>query len=149
MGTSQAVPAQTGAFTYDGFGWFYDRFWGGAYHDAVLDLMRKVLFPALPPAAGILDLCCGTGHLTRLLAGYGYRLTGIDNSRDMLDYARHNVPEANFLLADARSFQFAPRFHAAVSTFDSLNHLLAPEDLLQASAASTPAFLMAAISSST
>jgi SAM-dependent methyltransferase len=68
----------------------------------------------------------------RSLAGYGYRLTGIDNSRDMLRYARQNVPAATFLLADARSFHLPPQFHCALSTYDSLNHLLTPEDLRQA-----------------
>ena len=50
----------------------------------------------------------------------------------MVRHARENVPEAEFLVADARDFALPRRFHAAVATFDTLNHLLEPADLARA-----------------
>lgn len=35
----------------------------------------------------VLDLGCGTGTMTELLAGYGYDMIGVDNSEDMLELA--------------------------------------------------------------
>jgi SAM-dependent methyltransferase len=50
----------------------------------------------------------------------------------MIRYARENAPSAEFHVAGAASFQLPARFDAAVSTFDSLNHLLDKETLAAA-----------------
>jgi hypothetical protein len=47
----------------------------------------------------------------------------------MLRYAREHSPESSFVQADARLLQFTPAFHGAISTFDSLNHILSAEEL--------------------
>jgi hypothetical protein len=47
----------------------------------------------------------------------------------MLQHARENVPAAEFLVSDAAEFQLSENFDAAVSTFDSLNHMLTGEQL--------------------
>jgi len=55
-------------------------------------------------------------------------LTGVDGSAAMLEFARANAPGGEFVLADARSFTLPGTFHAVLSTFDSLNHvMLLPE----------------------
>jgi SAM-dependent methyltransferase len=51
-------------------------------------------------------------------------VTGLDGSAEMLQYACRHVPGAEFRLGDARDFHYAPEFDAALSTFDSLNHVL-------------------------
>jgi SAM-dependent methyltransferase len=56
-------------------------------------------------------------------------MTGIDSSEGMLRFAREKVPAGDFFLLDARAFDFPPRFQAALSTFDSLNHVIALEEL--------------------
>ena len=59
----------------------------------------------------------------------GFRVTGVDLSPVMILHAARNVPKARFLVADAAHFRTRARFEAAVSTFDSLNHILEPESL--------------------
>jgi SAM-dependent methyltransferase len=59
-----------------------------------------------------------------LLAARGYRVTGIDVSPAMIAHAKANLPAAEFRVCDAARFRFPARFDAAVSTFDSLNHIL-------------------------
>jgi SAM-dependent methyltransferase len=82
------------------------------------------------PAGGrILDVCCGTGYLARLLTDRGFRVEGVDDSAAMIGYARAHAPDADFHVADAAEFRAAGRFQAAVSTFDSLNHIVQPERL--------------------
>lgn len=117
---------------YDRFAWFYNRHWGEEFSKPALGIFERILFPHLPREAAILDLCCGTGQLAAGLAERGYWVTGIDGSRAMLEFARRNAPSVEFIHADARDFALPPVFDAAVSTFDSLNHLLEREDLTAA-----------------
>jgi SAM-dependent methyltransferase len=49
----------------------------------------------------------------------------------MLTYARQRCPAVPFLLGDARDFELPARFHAVVSTFDSLNHVMTMQGLAQ------------------
>ena len=84
---------------------------------------------ALAPDARLLDLCCGTGQLAQVLTSRGYQVTGLDGSEDMLRYARQNAPDAEFVLADARTFSLPPVFDGVLSVFDSLNHVLSLAEL--------------------
>ena len=80
----------------------------------------------------LLDLCCGTGQLSRALTKGGYRVTGLDSSEAMIGYSRENAPGVEFVLDDARSFQLPAIYHGVVSAFDSLNHIMNLEELKQA-----------------
>jgi trans-aconitate 2-methyltransferase len=64
------------------------------------------LVELLAPVAGerIVDLGCGTGHLTAELVRRGAIVVGFDHSADMVATARKNYPELTFLQADARDF---------------------------------------------
>ncbi len=77
----------------------------------------------------VLDLCCGTGQLAQCFLEKGYRVTGLDLSEHMLDYARENnrayveSGQARFVEGDAANFTLDGQFGLVVSTFDALNHL--------------------------
>ncbi len=118
---------------YDPFAWLYNRQkWGDQFLPTALAVYDQLVAPEVPSEAAILDLCCGTGALTRVLAERGYRVTGLDGSAEMLRYARENVPDVDFILDDARTFVLEPRFDAVVSVFDSLNHILSLEEITAA-----------------
>ena len=112
---------------YDDFAWFYDRYWNQDFHSLAFPVLERIWLPRVPAGARILDVCCGTGYLAGLLAGRGYRVAGIDLSPEMIRYARENVPEAEFHSGDAADIRPPGRFDAAVSTFDSLNHITEPD----------------------
>lgn len=118
------MPGAQGYGAYDQFAWFYSQGWAEDYHKQARAVFEGHVFPRLPPGARVLDLCCGTGDLALALQARGYRVTGIDGSPEMLRYGRERVPEAEFLLEDARTFRLEAAFDAVVSTFDSLNHIL-------------------------
>lgn len=113
---------------YDPFAWLYNQHWGG-FAPLVLPVLENLALKELPLGARVLDICCGTGQLAALLADQGLRVTGLDGSEKMLEFARQNAPEAEFVLADARDFHLPAEYDAAVSTFDSLNHILELDDL--------------------
>lgn len=116
---------------YDDFAWFYDRYWRLKMPGQMLGVLDRLLLPRLAAGAHILDVCCGTGWLAGELAERGFRITGIDRSQEMLRYARRNAPAAEFIAADVRWFALPARCDAAVSVFDSLNHVLSLDELGQ------------------
>ncbi|MCE9608544.1 MAG: methyltransferase domain-containing protein [Planctomycetia bacterium] len=75
------------------------------------------LVELLEPRAGerILDLGCGTGHLTAQLAQVGAEVIGIDQDGAMIDEARRNYPQLRFEVADARDFSFPEPFDGVFS----------------------------------
>ena len=64
---------------------------------------RDLLLPVLPPApARVVDLGCGTGTLSLLLAEEGYDVTGVDFSPEMLARAEDKAGDrARFVAGDA------------------------------------------------
>jgi trans-aconitate 2-methyltransferase len=67
------------------------------------------------PGERILDLGCGTGHLTVQIAERGAEVTGLDSSASMIAQARQNYPKLKFTLADARSFELPEPVDAVFS----------------------------------
>lgn len=57
-----------------------------------------------------LDLACGTGQLLKAMAQRGFAVTGLDNSREMLEQAAVRCPEAGLLLCDLAAFDHDNRF---------------------------------------
>ncbi len=47
-----------------------------------------------------LDAACGTGRFAEFLSRCGHRVIGVDNSADMLAYARRRVPDGEFRLGE-------------------------------------------------
>src|SRR5438046_115741 len=130
----------SGMGIYDDFAWFYNRYWNEEFHSVAFPILERIWLPRVPAKGRILDVCCGTGYLAGLLAARGYRVTGIDVSPAMIAHAKQNLPAAQFRVCDATRFHSAARFDAAVSTFDSLNHLL-DRDALEAVFVNTAAAL--------
>jgi ubiquinone/menaquinone biosynthesis C-methylase UbiE len=66
------------------------------------------LLNAVGATAGLkaLDLCCGQGNVSHALAARGCKVTGVDFSPAMLEMARHGVPDATFIEADAQNLPF-------------------------------------------
>ena len=67
------------------------------------------------PGERILDLGCGTGHLTAKIAAAGASVVGIDSSPGMIGQARQNYPNLTFRLASAEAFRDPEPFDAVFS----------------------------------
>lgn len=83
----------------------------------------------------VLDLGCGTGTLTELLAEAGYDMIGIDNSGDMLELAMEKRAQSGheslYLLQDMRELALYSTVGTVISVCDSLNYILSEEELTQ------------------
>lgn len=115
---------------YDPFARAYDRHWG-FFATKAYPILEHLVLENLPPGCPVLDLCCGTGQLAAELSRQGYRTTGLDGSRGMIEIAKKNAPDADFVVQDARDIALPGRFSAVFSTFDSLNHLMSLSELEQ------------------
>ena len=114
---------------YDTWAWLYNHTMGPQYGNSQLQPLEIMFLPHLAKNAHLLDLCCGTGNLMRSLSHKGYQVTGLDGSEAMLEYARQNLPQGEFILEDARNFKLLERFDGVVSSSASLNHMLSLEEL--------------------
>lgn len=83
----------------------------------------------------LLDLGCGTGTMTELLADKGYDMIGVDSSEEMLEQAMEKRAQSGqdilYLLQDMREFELYGTVRAIVSVCDSMNYVLEEEELLQ------------------
>ena len=78
-----------------------DRWDSSLYDDRHSFVWKKVgdLIDLLDPQPGerILDLGCGTGHLTAKIAERGAEVIGLDASASMIAQARQNYPKLKFV----------------------------------------------------
>ena len=69
----------------------------------------------LEEGMSVLDLGCGTGHLTNQIHLSGATVLGIDNSKSMISQAKNNYPHLNFVLGDATQLSFQDQFDVVFS----------------------------------
>ena len=83
----------------------------------------------------VLDLGCGTGNMTELLAKEGYDMIGVDNAEEMLEIAMEKREKSGhdilYLLQDMREFELYGTVRAVVSVCDSVNYIDEEEDLTE------------------
>lgn len=92
------------------------------YVEHVLRYVDRVL-EGLPTGAKVLDLGCGTGEpVAKYLVERGFTVTGVDESSEMLKFARQTVPGAELIHADMVTVELADTFDAAVA-WDSMFHV--------------------------
>lgn len=81
----------------------------------------------------VLDLGCGTGTLTELMAKKGYDMIGVDNSGEMLSIAMQKAEKSGnqilYLCQDMRELDLYSTVGCIYSVCDSLNYLLEEEDM--------------------
>ena len=63
----------------------------------------------------VLDLGCGNGALTKALQEKGYIVKGMDASKELLDIARKNYPDIEFVQGDATHFDSSEPFDVVFS----------------------------------
>lgn len=80
----------------------------------------------------LLDLACGTGRLTNLLAGRGYDMIGVDASDAMLSEASSGRVSASnplYLLQDMRDFELYGSVGGVLCSLDGVNYLTGDGDI--------------------
>lgn len=81
-------------------------FWSAGERD--LDRLLTALELAIEPDDEVLDLGCGVGRLTRVIAARARRVQGFDISREMIDRARRHhrgLDNVEWIVGDGRSLE--------------------------------------------
>lgn len=90
---------------------------------SLLDLL------AARPGERVLDIGCGTGHLTAQIAETGALVTGIDRSPEMIRQAQEKYSDLQFQVMDAREIAFPEPFDAVFSNA-TLHWIREPERVI-------------------
>ncbi len=120
---------------YTGFAKVYETFMDNIPYKQWKEYLTGLLSEyGIKTGSLVCELGCGTGTMTRLLAGAGYDMIGIDLSEEMLDIARYEHPEEErdilYLNQDMREFELYGTVAAVVSVCDSMNYITSEEELL-------------------
>lgn len=106
---------------YDSVSYLYrgDRDSPAEYAAWLTNLQQRI-----PTNASVLDLGCGCGiPVAKALTNNGHHVTGVDLSEVQINRARHLVPQATFLHADATRIAFAASTFDAVICLYALIHM--------------------------
>ena len=121
--------------SYESFARVYDLFMDNIPYEEWCGYLTGLLEDQGIRDGLVLELGCGTGNMTRLLANRGYDMIGVDNSVDMLEIAMEKKEEEGqdilYLLQDMREFELYGTVRAVVSICDSINYILEYEDLVR------------------
>lgn len=121
---------------YGSFAEYYDSLTSNVDYKKTAEYVSDILNENGIEKGILLDLACGTGTLSLIMAQNGYDVIGIDNSPEMLGEAREKAFEAGedilFLCQDMCSIDLYGTVDCTVCLLDSLNHLESKEELLEA-----------------
>lgn len=119
---------------YTGFAQVYDLFMDNVPYGEWSRFLVSLLAEAGIADGAVAELGCGTGKMTRLLAGAGYDMIGVDNSEEMLEMARSSDEDAGkilYLLQNMGKLELYGTVRAVVSVCDCLNYILSEDGLLE------------------
>jgi SAM-dependent methyltransferase len=71
--------------------------------------IRAALLRVAGPAGAAVDVGCGLGRAVDQLVAHGWRVTGVDRNRTMVEEARRRYPSHDFRVASAFALPFADR----------------------------------------
>ena len=118
---------------YTSFARVYDTFMDNVPYKEWADYLGKILKEYGIDDGLVLDLGCGTGSMTEMLASSGYDMIGVDNSEEMLAEAMEKRVESGqdilYLLQDMQEFELYGTVRAVVSVCDSLNYITDRDEL--------------------
>ncbi len=118
---------------YTSFAQVYDTFMDNIPYEEWGEYLTGLLEEYGVKNGLVLELGCGTGSMTEILAAKGYDMIGADNSGEMLEIAMEKRDESGhdilYLLQDMREFELYGTVSAVVSVCDSVNYITEEEEL--------------------
>lgn len=117
---------------YEALAASYDRLTSDVDYRAAVDFYFAIMERESVAPRSAVDLACGTGSVTALLAQRGIPVTGIDLSEEMLTAALQKTQELplrpNFICQNLRDLYLPRAVDLAVCALDSLDYITEPED---------------------
>jgi len=121
---------------YEGLALCYDGFTQDVKYPRWADYIERQFKKTKRSIQSVLDLACGTGTLSWLLAERGYEVIGVDISPDMLAQAMEKDIEVMtppiFLCQAMEQLDLYGTVDACICMLDSVNHVTKPQQLRKA-----------------
>lgn len=117
---------------YEALAGAYDGLTTDVNYVAVFRFFREVLQKEGLEPETVLDLACGTGSMSMLLAQHGYRVLGVDLSEEMLTVAAQKAATLSgnppyFIRQPMERLRLPYQVDAVCCFLDSLNYVTKPE----------------------
>ena len=129
------MDSENESYAYGSFAWVYDMFMDNIPYEQWAKYLCEILQENGVSDGLLLDLGCGTGSMTQLLAKKGYDMIGVDSAPEMLQIAMEKKEASGqdilYLLQDMREFELYGTVRGVVSICDSMNYMTDTTDLLQ------------------
>ena len=114
----------------------YDRLTNDVDYEATVDFYYEILKQeGLKPRTAV-DLACGTGSVTAILAGKGLQVIGVDMSEEMLTEASQKAADLEqapwFICQSLQQLRLPRAVDLAVCALDSLDYITDPADCAEA-----------------
>lgn len=121
---------------FDQYARYYDIFYKNkSYKKEVLYLDRLFRKYRKAMTRTVLDVGCGTANHMIPLLEHGYRVTGVDASREMLKIAREKLDRKRFkaelVNESSQAFAINRKFDAVVCLFSVINYAAANNDIIR------------------
>ena len=114
----------------------YDSLTEDVQYEKRAAFLQKLLAKSTIPVHTVLDLACGTGTMTCLLAEAGYEMIGVDASPEMLMQAMNNTLDCEirpvFLHQRMEELDLYGTIQAVLCCLDSVNYVVDPSVLREA-----------------
>ena len=118
---------------YTSFAAVYDTFMDNIPYEEWEKYLKSLLYEYGVREGLVLELGCGTGNMTEILAQSGYDMIGVYNAEEMLEIAIEKRMKSGldilYLQQDMREFELYGTVKAIVSVCDSVNYILEEEEL--------------------
>jgi len=109
---------------------YYDNFLGHLKFDHIIENPRHIrikndLKNIIKGNIEVLDLGCGTGITTKYIAELGAKVTGIDISQKLIEFARENSNHENikYLVGDVTDINLGKKVFEVICIIDVMEHI--------------------------
>ena len=117
---------------YEALAVSYDRLTNDVDYEATVNFYYEILKQeGLKPRTAV-DLACGTGSVTAILAKKGLQTIGVDMSEEMLTVASQKAGDAWFICQRLQQLRLPRAVDLAVCALDSLDYITDPADCREA-----------------
>jgi len=119
---------------YSGFAQIYDHYMHPEDYSRWLAGTQKLIQAYGRPTKQVLELACGSGTISIMLAKHGYDVIGLDISEEMLmiakDKALKERVKIGFFQQDMVTYELNQKFDTVLCICDGMNYILEDEDLV-------------------
>lgn len=116
---------------FNAYSQYYDLLYKDKDYNAESEYIKNTIRQYKPKAKTLLELGAGTGKHAEILTEFGFSVTGIERSADMVSIAKKiNNKNLEFHVADITQFKLADKFDVATSLFHVISYLTENTDLI-------------------